>query len=190
MSGPVSLIDAQASRVLSILNAAVKWLNFHIIDGGVVSDGGTTQATGVNGTLNYDADVTATQAAVVNGVPHPAGETAGTDITATAGDTVNWGATSGVSVVFAVVLETGAANDTPAWAAPAHGAVAPTGSEQPPTDAEISAALGHDNWVRVCNHTVNRTGDTTVSHAFDITVRNPAEGLKALAEDEVTFRTP
>lgn len=190
MSGLVSLIDAQAVRVLSILNATIRAQNFNIIDGGVVSDGGTTQATGANGALNYDADVTATQAATVNGVAHPTGEAAGLDIAATAGATVLWGATSGVSVVFAVVLETGVANDTPAWAAPAHGAVATTGQELPPTDAAITAALGHANWVRVCDHTVNRTGDVAVTHAFDINVRNPGRSEGPLAEDEVTFRTP
>lgn len=181
MANAPALIDAQAGRVLDALNGFISWINNHVI-GGNVADGGTTQASGASGALNYDIDTTAIVDSAVSGVAHPQGLAAATDADSDAGSGLDWGATSGVSVVFAVLFSTGVANDTPAIEA-RYGTVAATGQEIPPTDAEITASLGHSNWVRICNHTINRTADTTVTHSFDDDVRNPVRGYSDLATD-------
>lgn len=48
------------------------------------------------------------------------------------------------------------------------GAAAATGSQMAPTDSAIQAAVGagHD-WVKVCEATLNRTGDTAVTQTQD-----------------------
>lgn len=187
MSGPVSLIDGQAARILDILDKLLNRAKYHVVNGGIVTDGGTTQASGASAALNYDIDTTAIEGATVDGVFHGV-LAAQVDADATAGSGLDWGATSGKSVIFGVVYSTGAANDTPAIEA-VYGTVADTGQQIPPTDAEITASLGHSNWVRVCNHTINRTADTTVTHAFDHDVRNPLRDYSALATTEAAFRS-
>lgn len=182
--GSPALMDAQSASILALLASLAAWQNNHVT-GGIVSDGGTTQATGVNGTLNFDVDVTQIVDAAIGGLPRE--KAASTDIDPTAGDAVLWGATSGKAVVFAVILDGGAANDGETWDA-RPGSVAATGSQVAPTDAEISALLGHDNWVRVADVTITRTADTTVTVAVDHTVRNRISGAASLAQTEAEFR--
>lgn len=63
------------------------------------------------------------------------------------------------------------------------GAAATTGSQIALTDAEIDALLAPETvWMRICNVTVNRTGDTTVTQSYDTTVRE--------LQREVTYNTP
>lgn len=187
MSMSPSLLDAQAATVGRNLNALWAWLVCHAV-GGIVSDGGTTQGTGTNGTLNFDVDTTAITDSLIDGKVHVLG--AQTDADATAGSTVLWGATSGKSVVFAVVFSTGTGNDTPAVKG-IPGTVATTGSQVAPTDAEIDTSLGHDNWCRLCDMTINRTGDTTVTFTFNNAARYAAavQGghREQLAESEAAF---
>lgn len=174
---PSNIAD-QAGRMMDIVNALLLDQQFRVVAGGIVTDGGTTQASGASAALNYDIDVTAIDGAVVDGKVHGV-LAAGTDADADGGSGLDWGATSGKSVVFAVLYSTGAANDTPAYEA-RYGSVADTGQQIPLTDAEITANLGHSNWVRICNHTVNRTADTTVTHAFDHDVRHRTKDYPAL----------
>lgn len=47
------------------------------------------------------------------------------------------------------------------------GAVATTGAEVPPSKAVINAAVGHGNWLRLGNTTINRTADVVVTQAHD-----------------------
>ena len=179
MSAIPSLMAAQAGPIMDLLNGLINYHNNRVV-GGAVSDGGTTQATGAGGALNFDIDTTAIVEAVVLGVGHFEGLAAQTDADATAGADTTWTAISGQSVVYAVVLETGAANDTPAIQA-IGGTVATTGSQVPPTDAEVDTGITHSNWTRIANVTVNRTGDLTVTVVVDDDVRNSAQGLTVLA---------
>lgn len=166
--GAPSLIAAQGSKILAQLNALADYQNNHVV-GGIVSDGGTTQASGANTAPNIDLDCTQIVDAVVNGQPTELA--AQTDMDSDAGAAIDFNATSGKSVIGAVLLHRGAANDTPAMDTIVMGAVADTADVVAPTDAEITTALGHSNWVRVADVTFTRTGDTTITVAVDHTVR-------------------
>jgi len=164
--GAPAILDAQSDRVLQFLNLlAVAAANK--APGAVVTDGGTTQASGANTAPNLDLDVAAHHEAVVGGeVLEPVA--AATDVDSDAGDKVVWGATSGKSVVAAVVL----LDDSTYVIVP--GAVADTGEEASPTDDEISADVdvAGAEFVRVADVTFNRTADTTITVAIDHTVRD------------------
>lgn len=166
--GAPALIDAQAQTILDYINARMEADYNHFVESAAISDGGTTQGSGAATAPNFDADAPFTLA-VVNGQKHELAAAA--DIDSDAGDSIAWGATSGKSCILAVVFETGTGNDTPAWHAEA-GAVADDGSEVAPTDAEITAALGHANWLRHSDVTLSRTGDTTITFSADATVRD------------------
>ncbi len=180
-----ALLHAQAGRILSLLNALRDRAQTNIV-GAAVSDGGTTQGSGASTAPNFDVDVTALLDLSVGGVAHPAGLAAATDAVATGGDGLDWGATSGKSAVLALVVSTGSANDTPAYAV-VQGAVADSGQQIPPTDAEIATSLGHSNFARVADCTLARTGDTTITIAIDHDVRNAVANFAALSTD-VGFR--
>lgn len=183
-----ALLDAQSGIIGERVNALWAWLTCHAY-GGIVSDGGTTQASGASGTLNFDIDTTAIPEALIDGEVHTLA--AQTDADATAGNAVTWGATSGKAVVAAVVLSGGSANDTPAIET-VFGDVATSGSQVAPSDDDIDTALGHDNWTRLADVTITRTADTTVTFAADNAVRYPAAvrggHRKLLAETEAEFR--
>lgn len=186
--GNPALLDAQSARLIARHNSMMLMLSALVI-GGIVSDGGTTQASGSTGTLNFDIDTTAIPQALIDGQVHAL--TAQTDADATAGNAVTWGATSGKAVVAAVVLTAGSANDTPAIET-VFGSVATTGSQVAPTDDEIDVALGHNNWLRLADVTITRTADTTVTFAANNNVRFPV-GVRgawrsSLAETEAAFR--
>jgi hypothetical protein len=167
-----------------MLNDMASWFYGHAI-GGTVSDGGSTQGSGAGVAPNIDFDTTAIVEAVAAGTF--VGEVAaGTDIDADAGDQIAWGATSGKSVVGAVVLLDSGAFEI------AFGTVADTGAEAAPTDAEVQAWLDAeaitDGWVRICDATVNRTADTTLTQSFDHSVKGVLKWPGSLAETEAEFR--
>jgi hypothetical protein len=168
--GAPAILDAQSDRVLSFLNSlAVAGANK--APGAIVSDGGTTQATGANTAPNLDLDVTAHHEAVVGGsVLNPV--SAATDVDSNAGDDVVWGATSGKTLLAAVVL---LANSTYVVIP---GAVANTGAQVAPTDDEISADVDVDGvaFVRIADVAFSRTGDTSITVAVDHTVRDGEVG--------------
>ena len=186
--GAPALLDAQALSVLEFCNALLDAVN-NWADGAAVSDGGTTQAAGAGGALNYDIDTTVITDGRVEGERHILA--AQTDADSDAGAAVAWGAVTDVSVIFAVVLETGAGNDTPAIVAVA-GDVATTGAEVAPTAAVIEAALGHSNYVLLCEHTVNRTATTTVTHAYSYANKEdgsiPTWASRSFAETEASYQ--
>lgn len=188
MTANPSLLDAQADPLICRHNALFAYLACHAI-GGLVSDGGTTQATGAGGALNFDIDTTAIPEALIDGEVHALA--AQVDADAAAGAAVAWGATSGKSVVAAVVLTAGSANDTPAIET-VFGDVAATGEQTAPSDDDIDEALGHDNWTRLSDVTITRTGDLTVTFAADNAARYPTllrgGHRRALAESEAEFR--
>lgn len=188
--GAPALLEAQAQQILERLNLMKNFLDNQVQSGGLLTDGGTTQGSGAGTALNFDVDTSAITRAVVGGIPAQLG--AGTDIDSDAG--ISFGATSGKTVTYAVVLECGVDNDTPALKA-IPGAVYATGSEVGPTEAEIDAAVGHSNWVLLGDWVVNRTADTTVTFAADYSrVGNLAGGklaggsLPDFAETEADFR--
>ena len=49
------------------------------------------------------------------------------------------------------------------------GTPATTGTQVAPTDAEITAEVGHTNWIKLGETTLNRTADTTVTESHDNT---------------------
>jgi hypothetical protein len=166
--GAPALIDAQAQTILDYVNARMEADYNQIVEGGIITDGGTTQGAGAGTAPNYDADASAT-IAVINGQKHEKAATA--DIDSTAGAAVAWGATSGKALIATTVFESGSGNDTPAWNT-VMGDVADTGDEVAPTDAEITAALGHANWLRVSDSVLTRVADTSITLVPDHTVRD------------------
>lgn len=61
------------------------------------------------------------------------------------------------------------------------GAAATTGSQLAPTDAEIDAAVSDVPWVKVCECTINRTADTTVTQSQD-NAKRPLLGVNVDAD--------
>jgi len=54
-----------------------------------------------------------------------------------------------------------------------------------PTDAEVTTAIGHANWIRLANSKVQRTADTTLVQTHDNTVARLA-GCTATAGTHTT----
>lgn len=182
------LHDAQAGRLLEALDNIIAHHN-HSVKEGVVGapTNASTQASGASGSMTLRVNHTALRAAV-GGDDH---ELAAAADVALHNAAFAWGATSGKSVVFAVLFSTGSGDDTPAIADVA-GTVADTGSQVAPTDAEITTALGHSNWVRIADLTVNRTADTTLTQSADNTVRPTLTGASrlALTNEDLRGATP
>jgi len=187
--GSPSLLAAQSEPLLKRHNASALMIAALCI-GAAVTDGGSTQASGASGVLNFDIDTTAIPLAFVSNDMHTLA--AQTDADSDAGAGLVWGATSGKEVKFMVVLETGTANDTPAIFAK-FGEVADSGTSIAPTIEEMKTALGHDNVSVLSIVTIERTADTTLSFsAWDGARIAPAIANAAtvsLAETEVEFRT-
>ena len=165
--GAPAVLDLYAQQAIALINDLGDYADKHV-SGAVVTDGDSTQASGANATLNFDADVTRIVDLVIDGVPKEMA--VGVDIDADAGTPIAWGATSGKAVVFAIVIDGGAANDGAAWVA-APGDVAATAAVESPTDAVVEDAIGHSHWIRVADVTIVRTGDTTLTFTADHTVR-------------------
>lgn len=191
--GSPTLLDAQATSVLTRINQMALAAQFRVEQGGIVTDGGTTQASGANTAPNFDADVDLTIAHVL-GLPHHLAAAA--DIDSDAGDDVVWGATSGKACVFSVLLESGSANDTPAFLA-VHGDVADTADVAALTEAEIDTLVGHSNWILLADLTLTRTADTSITVAVSYSRRGGVRGKTAagsafttdLSVTEAEFRT-
>jgi hypothetical protein len=174
--GAPALLDAQAGQVLARLNAAIEFLRNHV-SGGIVTDGGTTQASGAGTALNFDVDVAALSG-VAGGVPFV--EAAATDVDSDAG--ISFGATSGKSVVYRLVTDGATYTAVP-------GDVADTGDEEPPADADVTTAVGTAQWAIVADVTVDRTADTSVTVTVDHSVRgNLASYLTDLATTEADYQ--
>ena len=180
--GSPALMDAQSTRILEQLNALGQWYSNNV-RGGLVTDGGTTQGSGASTAPNLDLDVSEVDSRVDGIVTLKA---ASTDIDSDAGDTVDFGATSGKEVVCAVVLE----QDGTYSLVP--GAVADTGEGVAPTDAEIDTAVepSTTTWIRVANVTFERTGDTAITVAVDHGARPsaPVAFVGNLATTETEFQ--
>ena len=160
---------------------------FHV-DGGAITDGGTTQAGGVNTAPNIDIDVAAILEATVNGIAHEIAVTA--DVDSDAGDQLVWGAESAKEASGYVLLETGSANDTPAFVI-VFGDVAATGASEYPDDDAIDDAVTHENWTKIGGIVVERTDAATITVVVDHTVgdRNITGVATSFATTESGFRS-
>lgn len=144
-----------------------------IVDGMYAKDPTTpsTQATGA-GATDWNVDI---QAGVVevNAVLKDFATQADFDIHS--GSLVDAGFVVGTSIVAAVVAKEVAGTVSMDKVI---GTPATTGSEVAPTDAEIQAAVGAGNkWGKICECTLNRTADTTVTESTDWTVRDRSLGV-------------
>jgi hypothetical protein len=177
--GAPALLDGQAGGVLERLNDLVYWAQ-NQVSGGLVTDGGTTQGSGANTALNFDADVAALQG-LVKGIPVTVG--AASDVDSDAG--ISFGATSGKEVIYTVVLIP--AGTFLALPSP----VADTGEGVALTHDEIDALVGSDSWTLVADVTVVRTADTTVTFTSSYARRYPRKVARsrALAETEAEYRS-
>lgn len=178
-----SLMDHQSGLIGIILAGLVAAFNNHVVTGGLVTDGGTTQGSGSGTALNFDADVSAIIGRI-DGVPFQKG--AATDVDSDAG--ISFGATSGKDVIYSLVIHTGSDNATAAAFVAYPSAVADTGAAEARSDAYITEQLGHSNWLRLSDITVSRTGDTTVTFTADDTVRAAWAKLQAPALTDEAFR--
>jgi hypothetical protein len=134
--------------------------------GGEVTDPstGSSQLTGT-GNTTWNIDVTELMA-VVDGVAVEI--VAATDTAIHSGSYLT-GFANGTSCIAAVVLKNVSGTITMDTV---KGTPATTGSQVAPTDAEIQAAVGASNeWIKLAEVTLNRTGDTTVTETQDNTFR-------------------
>lgn len=159
MGGPASLLDAQASTILTFVAAATILANTNI-SGAATTDSGSSQATGANTPPTLAIDVAATLDAKVDGQPIEVAAQAGLNVIE--GDPLAWGAIDGKSAIVAVAITADGVAHLVA------GAPADTGSEVAPTDAEIEEVLG-GKFVRSAELNIERTADTaitvTIAHA-------------------------
>jgi hypothetical protein len=142
-------------------------------EGGLVGDPTTpsSQATGTGNTL-WNINIGALIASVGN-VPV---EIAAAADTAIHSGSFLTGFTSGKSCVAAVVLKNVSGTIT---CVTVKGTPATTGSEVGPDDATIQTAVGaNNNWIKLAETTLNRTGDTTVTQSHNNAVR-PLYGMTA-----------
>lgn len=136
------------------------------VEGGIVKDPttGSSQLTGT-GNTTWNADVEAL-IATVGGVAKELAVQA--DFSIHSGSYIT-GFANGTSVVAAIVLKNVAGTVT---MDSVQGTPATTGTEVPPTDAEIQTGVGAGNdWVKVAECTLERDGDTSVAESQDNTVR-------------------
>lgn len=134
---------------------------------------GSSQLTGT-GNTDWNVDVNS-GLAEVNAVFKEFATQADFDIHS--GSHVDAGFIVGTSIVAAIVAKNVSGTVT---MVAVKGAPATTGSEVPPTDAEIQAAVGASNtWAKICECTLDRTGDTTVTESTDWTVRDTSLGRGA-----------
>lgn len=126
---------------------------------------GSTQATGA-GASDFNVDITPGILAV-NGKVKEFAAQADFDL-ASAGSAI---ITNGQSIVVSIVAYQNVVSGAIGLRT-FRGAAATTGSEEPISDADITAGFGSNTvWYRLANVTVNRTGDTTVTQSHDNTAR-------------------
>lgn len=146
----------------------------------------STQATGTGNTL-WNVNL----AQAVGQVKRSAGAVDVGVIAAAADTAIHTGSyltgfASGTSCVAAVVMANNAGTIT---FVTVKGTPATTGTQVAPTDAQITTGVGHANWIKVAETTINRTADTTVTQTYDNTKRDfmrqinvPATPVSAVIE--------
>jgi hypothetical protein len=163
--GTPALLDAQSAKVLSAVNQSSSAFYRRVVQGALLTDNGSA-TSGWDATLTFD--MTRAIISSLSGAFEVAAATA-SSMTTTFGNGAS--ATSGFASIVA-----DNSSGTPAfdaqWTA--------DGASEALTDAEISDALGHHDWVRICDVTVAITGATTGTYGFDNTV---ASGIVAAGFD-------
>ena len=157
--GAPALIDAQSAQLLNIINTLRAWAYSHA-DGLVISNNGSA-VSGSAPTLTVDNTF-----GFAVGDSASAFFAAATSTALTAGTAFS--ATTGLAKVAVIVLDmsgTAALKNV-------YGSEAASGSEASPTDAEITASLGHSKWARLADVTVTITGASGGTYAIDHSVRN------------------
>jgi hypothetical protein len=143
--GAPALIDAQSAQILTLLNSLRAWA-YRRIEGGLASNNGSAIAASVATlTLDYAPGIVFADGTV-------SAFASATADSATA--TFTFSAPSGKDAVAACIIDASGAPDFVAvW-----GSEADTGEAVGPTDAEITAAVGHDDWAKFAEVTVTITG--------------------------------
>lgn len=141
----------------------------------------STQATGAAGVTEVRVNVPAYQV-IVNGVQKDFAAAADTVLHDT---TVYTGLdsstlTSGKSAIIAICAKNVSGTVTQVVV---KGPTATTGSQVAPTDAQINTALSSVPWVKICEVTINRTGDTTITQSQN----NAKTPLLAVSQDSEFF---
>lgn len=114
----------------------------------------STQATGAAGAMDWNVNVTE-GFVVVNGVEASFAVAADFDVFSDPSPIID-----GNSIVGALVASEAAGTTS---LQVVNGASAASGTEVPPTPAEITTGVTHSRWVKIAELTINRTGDTTVT---------------------------
>jgi hypothetical protein len=165
-----SQLANNADAIAHMCNLAARIARGDLVSGGLCAAGGDAGAIAVDGTgVNIDVDHAAVASWNKLGVVHTI--VSATDVFATPANTVkqfdgsaNFAAFSDYTAAFgddefcslAVILESGADNDTPA----VKGIASPVSASAVvvATDAQITAGIGHGNWVRLGDAFLQRTG--------------------------------
>jgi len=162
-------VDLDPSDLAHQTHAVAKYFNQiktheanKILAGGLLKDPttGSSQLTGT-GNTTWNVDIEAL-AAIVNGVAFESAAQA--DVAIHSGSFLT-GLADGNSCKAAIVLKNVAGTVSQVIV---KGTPALTGSEVAPTDTEIQTAVGAGNeWIKIGECTLDRTGDTTVDEAQD-----------------------
>lgn len=157
--GTPSLLAAQSRQVIEAVNQSSSAF-YRRIEGGFVTDS-TAGSSTAGWVVTLDLDVTA---AILY---TPAGAVGVTATGMAPANTFDAGGVPATAYGALVVDCNAAILDTNAYwtAADASSAL---------TNAEISDALGHDNWVRVCDVFVDVTGATSATYTIDYNNRSGA----------------
>lgn len=180
---PHDVAISKSAAALGKFTITINEVPARLIEGGLVKapTNASTQATGAGITV-WRVDIDAV-VAKVGGVVYEAAAQADYVIH----DTTQYtGLDSGDSAIATVVLKN---DDGTVSFDVVKGSAAVTGSQVAPTDAEIQADLGAGvSWLRVCDCTINRTGDTTVTQSQNNKVRfTPQESGTEMSVDFLAF---
>ena len=159
--GTPALLDAQSAKVLAAVNQSSSAFYRRVVQGALLTDNGSA-TSGWNATLTFD--MTRAIISSLSGAFEVAAATA-SSMTTTFGNGAS--ATSGFASIVA-----DNSSGTPAFDA----VNSDDGAIVALTDAEISADLGHQDWVRICDVAVAVTSATTGTYGFDNTA---ASGIVA-----------
>lgn len=171
--GTPSLLAAQSRQVIEAVNQSSSAF-YRRIEGGFAAVNGSSATAGWVVTLSID--VTAYIAYAPSGAVAAA---ASTEALANTFD-ADGGAASAYGAVVADISTGTAVWDAYWTAADASSAL---------TNAEISAAVGHDNWVRLCDVFTDVTGASAATYTIDYNNRSGApaaefDGGLALTEED------
>ena len=152
--GTPALLAAQSGKVLAAANQSSKALYRRVVQGGLCDDNGSA----VSGwDLTITLDMTRAIISSLSGA-YDVAALSGSSLTTTFGNGAS--ATSGFASIVA---------DNSSGTPSIDAQVSADGASAALTDAEITSALGHADWVRLCDVTVAVTGASAGTVSFDNT---------------------